>query len=142
MLESLMKILGGSLERAPWGWALLATVLLALIKVWPILQLQVTKAREQLRKERRDDLHSCREELAAMSTRMDAVEQRAHMLEIKLNGALMAYKILDADITMNNPHSSALMQARAALTVAFEISPTPPDMRELLSHVDDVPLAN
>lgn len=137
-MEDLTRLFTSSLERAPWGWALLATVLTGMVKVWPVLALQAQKAKTLLRQERRDDLHDCREELKLMGGRLDAMEERAHMLDIRLNGALMAYKILDADIQLTAPLSSALVQARAALTVAFEISPTPPDMRDLFDRAENV----
>ena len=137
-LVEIGQLLASSVGRAPWGWALLATVMLGLIKVWPVLALQAQMAKEKLRTEKRDDLHSCKEELRKMSERMDAVEERAHMLDIRLNGALMAYKILDADLQITHPFSPALAQARAALTVAFEISPTPPDMQNLLHEADAI----
>ena len=118
-MADILAAFGGSLARAPWGWALLAVVLLALIRVWPILALQAIKAKEQLRGENRADLRDC-------NKRCDELTEKFHQLEMKLVGAITAYKILDVECEALDPGSTALGQARAAMSAAFAMSPSTP----------------
>lgn len=129
-MTELVPIIQGSLERAPWGWALLTTVLIVLIKMWPAIALQAQQARDALRKERRDDLSECQKKIEALTTRLDRVEATAHGLEMKLLGAITAYKILDAEVEARFPESSALAQARIVMSTAFTISPSTEDSEE------------
>ncbi|WP_308815580.1 hypothetical protein [Sphingomonas sp. GV3] len=48
MLEGLTSIIGSSFERAPWGWGLLLTVTVALIRGWPAIVDATTKAKTAL----------------------------------------------------------------------------------------------
>lgn len=125
----------GSFQRAPWGWALLGTVVLALIKVWPILSLQVIQARAKIRSEDHEELTSCRGRLDAMEVRVTAAEGRAHQFEMRLMGTLQAYRILDIEVNNYDPDSSALAQARACLSTAFAtMEVAPDDMEDLLAR--------
>lgn len=122
------RAIGDSIERAPWGWALLATVFIAVVKVWPILAQQAIEARAKLRQENRSDISDCQRRLDEMRTEMDSVKAAMHHLEMKLVGALGAYRILDIEVESIAPGSTALGQARAVMSAAFTISPsTPPD---------------
>lgn len=108
-----------SFTRAPWGWALLATVLVALIKVWPVIALQAQQARERLRQEGRSDLLNCHD-------RLDRLTEEFHQLELKLLGAIAGFRILDIEVETNLPGSTALGQARAVMSAAFTLSPSTP----------------
>lgn len=134
-MEKWLDLVGSSAERAPWGWGVLIVIIGALIKVWPIIQLQVANAKQQLRKERHDDLHDCRERLDEMSEKLGDVYDRMHKLDIQLRSYITAYKIVDAELRLVSPTSTALVQAHAALTVAYEITRTPADLAETLNQV-------
>lgn len=110
-----------SFARAPWGWALLATVVVALIRVWPALSQQSIEARAKIRGEKRADLADCHR-------RCDELSEKFHQLEMKLVGAISAYKILDAELEALDPTSTALGQARAVMSTAFTLSPSTIDM--------------
>jgi hypothetical protein len=135
-LTPLADIMKSSVERAPWGWALLATTILALIKVWPVLTKLGIEARAAMRVERRADLSDCQARLDAMSIRLDLSEAKHHSFELKLVGTLTAYRILDVEIASRFPESLALIQARAVLNDAFTVSPsTPADMEQAVRSV-------
>lgn len=110
-------IFASSFERAPWGWVLMVTVVLGLIRVWPALSKQAIEARAQIRSERRSDLADC-------TRRCDELAERFHALELKLLGALSAYRILDAEVEATAPGSTALAQARLVMSAAFTVSPS------------------
>lgn len=115
----LASIFVGSLQRAPWGWALLVVVILALIKVWPILAAQAIEARAKIRGEKREDLAECHR-------KCDELSDKFHHLELKLLGAISAYRILDAEVEAELPGNTALAQARLVMSAAFTLSPSTP----------------
>lgn len=114
-------------ELTPAGigiFSLLAVVLVALIKAWPILQLQAIQAREKLRGEGRNDLSECRERIDKLQAELDGVKGEIHRIEMKLLGAISAYRILDAEVENKIPGSTALQQARQVMSAAFTLSPS------------------
>lgn len=123
-MNDLITILGGSITRAPWGWALLGTVALGLIRVWPLLSKQAIEARAQLRKEKRDDLGDCQRRLDDLNTRLDHMEEKFRRSELHLLGAISAYRILDAEVEAANPGSTGLAQARLVMSAAFTVCPS------------------
>jgi hypothetical protein len=124
----IVRALGGSMERAPWGWLLLVVAITALIRAWPVLAKQAIEARAQLRKEKREDLSDCHDRLDAMGVQIAKVREDFRQIELKLVGAITAYKILDLEVETHLPGSTALGQARAVMSTAFALSPsTPPD---------------
>jgi hypothetical protein len=116
--------LAGSFQRAPWGWALLVTVIVALIRVWPALSKQAMESRLQVRTERRSDLGDCQRRLDEMGKRVDGLEEKLHQTDLKLLGAISAYRILDAEVESRDPGSTALSQARLVMSAAFTMSPS------------------
>jgi hypothetical protein len=128
-VEELRQILGDSVTRAPWGWMLLITVVIALIRAWPDLSLRAQNARDKLRGEQREDLKSCREEIGELRDEL-------HAFTLKFNAILIANRIMDVEIETHLPESTALRQARAVLAAAYgPIDAMPEDMRDTLSHV-------
>lgn len=107
-------------------FAVLAAVLVALVKAWPILSAQAQAAKDRLRGERRDDLNDCKSRLDAMSTRLDEMVSMVNNLKIEINGVLAAYRILEIDVETRDPNSVALRQARAILSTAFTVAPSTP----------------
>jgi hypothetical protein len=123
-MNNLIAVLSGSLERAPWGWALTGMVLLGLIRVWPLLSKQAIEARTQLRKEKRDDLGDCQRRLDDVNQRLDNMEEKFRRSELHLLGAISAYRILDAEIEAASPGSTSLAQARLVMSAAFTVCPS------------------
>lgn len=105
-------------------YSLLVVVVVALIKAWPVLSLQATAAREKLRAEGRSDLTDCQRRMDELQKELEAVQARVHKLDMKLLGAISAYRILDAEVELTNPLSAALKQARIVMNTAFELSPS------------------
>src|SRR5882757_616955 len=123
-----------SMERAPWGWVLTVTVILALIKTWPIIQLQVLNARAVLRGEERSDLHNCNEKVKELDGRLTETIARVHAIEMKLFGTVAAYRILEADTELNSPGSPALIQARAVFREVWDtMAPVPSDIMDIVA---------
>jgi hypothetical protein len=121
-VTELIPLIQSSFERAPWGWALLGTVILALVKTWPIMSLQVQQAREKLRAENRTDLSDCQKQIKEMRGEMGNLHRQFHELELKLVGAIQGFRILEAEVTALRPDALSLVQARAALSAAFTIA--------------------
>jgi uncharacterized protein YlxW (UPF0749 family) len=97
-------------ELTPAGvgvWSLLAVVSVALIKVWPVIQLQVIHAKEKLRGEARSDLSDCQARIDRLQASVNALGDEVHKIEMKLLGAISAYRILDAEVEATDPHSRA-----------------------------------
>lgn len=140
-------ILISSAERAPWGWALMIAVILALIKVWPIINAQVIAANEQARNreqlnqkdiahDHRADLNDCKARLDAMDVRLAATEERAHKFEMQLIATLTAYRIVEAETEIERPESPALVQSRRVLREVFHVvTETPMDMTTVMAKV-------
>jgi len=124
-----------SLERAPWGWTLLIVTILALIKIWPLIQLQTIKAREALRSEKRDDLHTCQARLDKLETELGGAVQRIHALELKLLGTVSAYRILETEIEQGEPASVALLHARVIFREVWDAMPVPAEMAEVIAKM-------
>jgi hypothetical protein len=119
----------GSFQRAPWGWALLVTALLGLIKIWPVLTKLSIEARAQIRKERRDDLSDCQRQLAEVRVEIRNLATDFNNLKIELAATLSAYRILEIEVEAVNPTSIGLAEARAILSTAFTVAPAPVSMR-------------
>lgn len=119
-MEDIPSLLISSAERAPWGWSLLLIAIIALIKVWPALQLQADNARAALRGERRDDLHNCNKRLDEMGEKVDAMTHHVHQLDLKLVGTVAAYRILHDHLTDTDPTESALIQARVIFKTTWD----------------------
>lgn len=137
-MTELLPIIQGSLERAPWGWALLATVILALIKTWPILSLQAQTARDKLRSENRSDLSDCQKQIKDLRAELETVKEHVHHIELKLVGAISAYRIVEKDLELRHPDAVSLMQARAVFQEAFRFS-EPPMTGEIPSALYEQP---
>jgi phage-related minor tail protein len=105
-------------------FSLLAVVSVALIRAWPILALQAQQARDRLRNEQRDDLSDCRKEIAQLRKELAEVSAAQHSFEMKLLGTIAAYRILDTEVQLLKPDSSALAQARAVMSTTFSVSPS------------------
>ena len=105
-------------------YSLLGVVSVALIRAWPVLSLQAIQAKERLRSEGRSDLTDCRKEIAKLQQKIEQLGKDFHHLEMKLLGAIAAYRILDAEVEANDPHSRALAQARQVMSAAFTLSPS------------------
>lgn len=105
-------------------WSLLTVVSVALIKAWPVIQLQVIQAKEKLRGEHRSDLSDCQKHIEKLQREMNELGEQVHQIEMKLLGAIAAYRILDAEVEAVDPKSRALAQARRVMSAAFTMSPS------------------
>jgi hypothetical protein len=125
--ENRMPELAWVSELTPAGvgiWTLVAIVVTTLIKTWPVLALQAQQARDRLRTEQRDDLSDCKREIAALREELKTVSEAQHSFEMKLLGTIAAYRILDTEVQLLKPDSSALAQARAVMSTTFSVSPS------------------
>lgn len=116
----LVEILLSSMARAPWGWTLLGVVIVALIKTWPILHLQIVNAQAQLRGERRDELHDCTRRLDEVNNKVNALNSRVHQLDIKLVGTVTAYRVLHDHMNTTDPDHDVLHQARTIFRATWD----------------------
>lgn len=120
-----------SVERAPWGWTLLLVVMLALIKVWPIIQAQTNDAKAKLRGEHIASEVDCMARIDAVETkhaeryamlekRVLLTERQAHQFELRMVGTLTAYRILHADLSERAPDCSAINQAELVIRETWD----------------------
>jgi hypothetical protein len=120
MWQDIPAVIAGSLSRAPWGWLLLLTVVLALIKVWPVIQLQTLKARAALRGEQREDLDDCKTRMDALDRKFNLAIAHIHQLDLKLVGTVGAYRILHDHMSQNHPDEQALSHAEAIFKTTWD----------------------
>lgn len=126
-LENVGTVLVSSVERAPWGWALLATSWAALWRYGAPMAAVIVAYAEKVRSEKRIDTDSCQARIDAMDVRLTTAENRSHSFEMKLVGALAAYRILDVEVAKLSPKSTAREQAAAVLRDTFTITPSTPN---------------
>jgi len=122
MFEGVPTILFSSMERAPWGWGLLAAVLLALIKGWPALAAQGLKAKLELGMQKRGDMNDLRARIESLEEKVETANAKAHNVELKLVSALAAYRLIASELQRLDPDSNILKQAQELLNVSY---PTP-----------------
>lgn len=99
-------------------YALLAVVLVALIKAWPLLTAQAIKAREQMRSEKRAELDDLRRRIGELEKGVTAATKAAHEAELKLVYAVSAIQLLAAKVRRDAPDDPALQQAMELLSAA------------------------
>lgn len=130
-------MLMSSAQRAPWGWLLLVTAWGTLWRYGaPMAQVLVAYA-EKIRSERRQDDDDCDRKIEALDKRVTAAEKASHHFEMKLVGALAAYRILDVEVARHIPLSTAREQAAAVLRDAFTLLPsTPNDVADAIDSGD------
>lgn len=105
-------------------WALVAVVLVALIKGWPALK--------KLRNDADNDLRARVERLEAKA---DDALISAHHAEMKLVSALAAYRLLASELLKLSPDNPILKQAQELLNVSY---PTP---RTAADAIRPIPMA-
>lgn len=104
-------------------WLLLLTAVGSLIKAWPVLSRLSIEARAATRAEVRADELTCQQRIDAMERRLDASDQRAHKLEIRVALQGAAYRIVVTELHRKDPKSPAIVQAQALLD---ELAPSLP----------------
>lgn len=69
--------------------------------------------------------------MAAANARIDELHKEltdvrgeVHKIEMRLVGAISAYRILDTEVELHLPDSSALIQARRVMSTAFTVAPS------------------
>lgn len=108
---------------APWGWAMFGATAIALIKIWPVLQLQAQNAKQALRGEEKDQLHNCNERLDAMSEQMNRVVLEQAQMTIKMNATAGAYHITSTELERIDPENAALKHGRLIFGSAWSTEP-------------------
>lgn len=86
MSSGVGAVMTASLERAPWGWALLGTVVLALIKAWPVLRKLGIDENAGIRSEYVSEIKSLREEVHNLRTENDGLRREIRELHDLLSG--------------------------------------------------------
>lgn len=125
-------LLSGSMERAPWGWGLLALVMIALIKGWPALSDAATRARAAVSADRKTRYEKLEERIAALEARLEKTVGSLHDAEMKLVSALAAYRLVIGELQKVDNHNPVLKQAQALLNVSYPASDIPDPAREMV----------
>lgn len=127
-MEAIISALGSSVERAPWGWGLLATCWIGLWRYGSPMAAILVAYAEKVRSEKRSDASDCQKRIDAMDVRLTAAEGQAHAFQMQLVGALAAYRILDVEVAAKVQGSTARDQAAAVLRDAFTLTPSTPNV--------------
>lgn len=116
------EIVAASAKRAPWGWAGLMGFMIALIKVWPIINDQLIKVKEKRRADKRDDAAEwrleMRKEVAELRAEVKqcqadakASSERAHKYEMRLMTVANAFQMVAGELRKVDPDNPTLKQA-------------------------------
>lgn len=116
------EIVAASAKRAPWGWAGLMGFMIALIKVWPIINDQLIKVKEKRRSDKRDDAAEWRAEMRKEVAELRAevkqcqadtlvAKERAHKYEMRLMTVANAFQMVAGELRKVDPDNPTLKQA-------------------------------
>lgn len=116
------EIVAASAKRAPWGWAGLMGFMIALIKVWPIINDQLIKVKEKRRSDKRDDaaewrtemrkeVADLRAEVKQCQADTQAAKERAHKYEMRLMTVANAFQMVAGELRKVDPDNPTLKQA-------------------------------
>lgn len=116
------EIVAASAKRAPWGWAGLMGFMIALIKVWPIINDQLIKVKEKRRSDKRDDAaewrDAMRQEVAELRAEVKQCQadtalakERAHKYEMRLMTVANAFQMVAGELRKVDPDNPTLKQA-------------------------------
>lgn len=100
------EIIAASVERAPWGWALLGSVILAMVKGWPVLR--------RIGNERETGL------LAARAADMDEMRDRIATLESRIEKQRVDY---EAQLGIHRHRANNIAACLDALLLMLELRP-------------------
>lgn len=124
-MSELAEILGSSFQRAPWGWALLASVLVALIKGWPALKKIAAERETGLLAARGEDIEDMRTRIGDLEKRVDQANEAANVARdaaniIKLQMVSMqaAFELVAGELEKADPDNKVLKQARRLIAQA------------------------
>lgn len=132
-MTDIITILGGSMERAPWGWALTAAVVLALIRGWPALSDAAVRARSALSADRKTRYDKLEARISDLEARLERTVNGLHDAEMKLVSALAAYRLVIGELQKIDPQNPVLKQAQALLNVSYPAAPPASDgAREMI----------
>lgn len=140
-MQHLATILGASLQRAPWGWALTATVLITVVKLWPAITVASTRAWKARNDAKQLQEASAVSRLAALESKIDQYQDKVIKLERQSNTALMAYRLIAGELARLDPQNPILRQAQQLLGMATEskIKTGNAGLDEFLTTLDGVP---
>lgn len=129
MIDFVLRALAGSVERAPWGWGLLALAIYALIVHGPKWNKQVSDAQAQKRseqlgvdKEKRDDLRERIDALEKLTKgqgdQIKSLTAESQSYQLRLVSALSAVRLLAGYIEGKEPDNPILKQANDLIGLA------------------------
>lgn len=118
----IVEVIASSAKRAPWGWGVLAGVIIALIKVWPVLNDQIARVKEKRRSDRRDDAAEWRQEMRDRVLALEekvkvcqeeaqAARDRSHKHEMRLMTVTSAFQMIAGELRKVDPDNPTLKQA-------------------------------
>jgi hypothetical protein len=136
-VQHLATILAGSVQRAPWGWALLVTAVIALWRGWPAISDATTRALVARKAEKRLDALS---RIIALESKVENYQAQMLALERQSNTALMAYRLIAGELARLDPDNPILRQAQQLLGMASaKVKTGNAGLDDFLSSLDVVP---
>ncbi|GAA4015364.1 hypothetical protein GCM10022280_12610 [Sphingomonas swuensis] len=106
MFDKIMVAVGGSFERAPWGWGLLALLVGGWFKLKPVLTELANKREKDLLQERADEMASMRDHISALEKRLDLAYEEMRVLRHDLANANHALDLF-MELIEANPEKAA-----------------------------------
>lgn len=117
-MQHFAAILSGSVARAPWGWALMVTAMIALWRGWPAISDATTRALVARKAEKRLDAESALSRIIALEGKVESYQAQMLALERQSNTALMAYRLIAGELARLDPDNPILRQAQQLLGMA------------------------
>lgn len=121
MTDDFAGMVLGSFERAPWGWAMLGTLVLALVKGWPAIVDAASRAKAARVAEQRDEDKDLAGRVRSLEAKFETASARAADLDKRLVAALAAYRLIASELTRKDPGNVILHHAQELLGLVASI---------------------
>jgi len=101
MFASLGPILSSSLERAPWGWATLAVLIGAYLKLKPLMIRLANEREKNLLEERAAEMASMRERMEKLERKLAIAEEEVRLVRHDLANTNQVFDFYIARVKAN-----------------------------------------
>lgn len=101
MFDALVKVLGASFERAPWGWGTLALLIAGYFKIKPLMARLAQEREANLLEERAAEMASMRERMDRLETKLAITEEELRIVRHDLNNTNTAFDLFIERIKAN-----------------------------------------
>lgn len=86
-MEPMLELMAGSMKQAPWGWALLATAILSMVKIWPVVKQLAVSEHTTIRQEYVNEIKELRLEIKELRDENKQLRQQLTEVQLELAGS-------------------------------------------------------